>query len=325
MTLSRPNLILFVPLLSLALSACAPKEEEDIGAPQMSMNLPASLTGDAQPTNTASVALRQSGEADDCAFAGASDWMANGYKMTQFLLGLSESQSCFIDFLIHAVGKNKSGLLDKGLVKVGNPDDPDSPKFVQLEKAGDTYQLWLLFDENGDTSNKVLYLTWTGSENNATGQMIMKGIGQNTCTAQDCPPDKARLDFVRSEAQDKNEMYFGYPDAAEALAGFRVEVTRTGSGSSKQYEAKGYIKAKSQPMPNLPTTETFNVPSFSVLTISDRDGMGGSIANFQDFALHLAGTDYSYGSYHLTLTDKAYFLADGSEEWKTKGRHLLPM
>lgn len=295
-----------------------------ISHPTLTMTLPDSLTNQSGGAGayTAGAGFNAVTDPDtECDFGSESDPFNNGYTMTKFLVGLSQGQSCFADFLIGIITTQGLPWVNQGLLAVGDGADGD-PTHIQIVQSGDgsTFTLWLYFDGAGVTPG--LYLTWTTSGADTTGQMIWI-VAANA--ASQTEPDAVRVDFSRTSNVDTNQLYIRFPETNEGSAdGFRAEVTATESSGSTTYEAKGLINLTGQWEGNsLPAGEDFDPASYSMVTVSDEDGMGASIASFIDAAIDTdngqsAPDDLDFGSYQFTLEDRAYFKATGTEEWRNK-------
>ena len=348
-------------LTCLILTGCGPKEDptDALTAPRMTMDLPVSLSGivTATPTNSKSgiqsTRVLQAAEAvTDPAlceqyFDPEADFMENGYGMTRFLVGLSQSQSCFADFIMNAVVTNGTTWINEGLITLPlNADDPDGPTHVQIEQSGDTAQVWLYFATPevalpADLSSvQTLYLTWTGTTPDTNGQYYMVNMPVNP----DDPdaPAGVRVDFTRTASTAENKIYLKMRDNhTGGLGGFRIDVSRTGVDTNASYTAKGLITFLSNPFPGTPTGTA--IPNFAASAVVDSDGLGASIASFNNFAISLAfdndsnGTidptinEFDLGSYQFTISDTTYFdptqynstitttpFADQIIEWRDK-------
>ena len=336
-------------ILSLGLSACIPEnltkdsgtvdegldEATTIEAPQITMNLPVTLSGVIAQANASSkagshkMAIREIKDPSECEyyFDPQSNFMENGFAMSRFLVGLSQQQSCFADFIMGSIVAQGGVWVNKGPIAIpANPSDPDAPSHVQIEQSGDTTQVWLYFtthDEDlpADKSNlQALYLTWTGSGTDITGQFFMVNMPVNP----DDPdaPEGLRVDFVRTASTASNKIYLDMRTGHSAgMGGFRIDVSQTGTGTSATYEAKGLISFLGQPFQDLP--EGLDFPEFAAAAVVDADGLGASSANFNKFAVSLVndkdgdGTiepvnqddeqEFDLGTYQFNINDKTYF------------------
>jgi hypothetical protein len=300
-----------------------PTPAGSISAPSVAMALPASMTAATPATATLSVA--QANGDPNCDFGNESNPFENGYTLTKFLVSLSQGQTCFADFIIEQITTNALPFVGVGLVPTGDTTAGE-PTHFQIEQStdGNTYQVWLFFDGTGTTPS--VYATWTtATGGDLSGQLIFtetSGTGGE--------PDAVRVDFSRSATSDTNKIYIRFPNTGtHNMEGFRVEVTRTGTSPDSQYVARGRMSMLGQwGGNNLPTTETFVTPSLSMVAVANEAGLGAAIASFDNVAIHMASVDtdlsdgdqsFSFGSYQYTVSDKAYFLADGTEEWINKG------
>lgn len=324
--LSKPLNLLFWILLSsafISLSACLSEEEktDDTGqtesAPQLTMQIPASMS-----SSSAATRLVAASNLDACAFNADEhgDWVSNGYRMSKFLVALSQSQSCFTDGIIEAIMAVGHVYKNKGKQPVPTSEsDPDAPKFVEYVVNGSTSQIWLHFDE---TATKRLYITWVKQTDGYTGSMTFAGFDPDP--SDPGAPNRIRVDFVRSASGDTNDIYMGFSAGHPAhIVGFHVQVSATPEGESTIYHAKGLLQTDGHFMPNLPTTETFSFPQLAIATVANDTGEGATRAIFSNLALHLQDGDqatdgWNLGSYQYTDQEKVYFSGTGIEQWKAK-------
>jgi hypothetical protein len=283
------------------------------------MDLPTSLLS----STVASGKLSAAAGVDSCSLdpsQGDADYnpFNNGYDMTRFLIALSEGQNCFADMIIQGVMTEGQSLIGAGRVTIGDGSGGD-PQAVQIDKTGDTYQVWLYFDA---TDTNVLYITWTStSETDFTGQFIMNG--DLSGGADPGAPDKIRVDFTRSTDRDENKVYTAFPagNPEDFLDGFRVDVTRNGIGTSAIYNASGIMTISGQ-IPGItpPAGQTFPTPALTMVTIANSVGAGASIAGIDDMAMNLDfivnSTGYNFGAYVFDISERTYFDSTGTEEWR---------
>ncbi|MEE8396322.1 MAG: hypothetical protein V3S29_09730, partial [bacterium] len=216
---------------------------EALTAPVVSMTLPASLTVRTPPAGARSEPLLYASSHDagpDCDFGQEDDPFGNAYGMTRFLVGLSQSQSCFADWLMTAVTTDGAWMVNEGQISTGNTAASGEMTFIEITQSADeaTYGVWFYWDDAGATPR--LYLTWTNaSATDATGQMIWV-VPDNDASLTE--PDAVRVDFSRSTASDVNEVYIRFPVTnQDTTQGFRVEVTANKSGASTTDLAKGLL------------------------------------------------------------------------------------
>ena len=65
----------------------------------------------------------------------------------------------------------------------------------------------------------------------------------------------------------------------------RIDITADGIGSSISYLANGLMAMYRQPLPNLPSAETFSVPSVDMQAITDVDGAGVAPVSYTHLTL----------------------------------------
>ncbi|MDH5216218.1 MAG: hypothetical protein OEX19_00875 [Gammaproteobacteria bacterium] len=330
---------------SLSLSGCIPEnltndsgtvdegldDTTTIEAPQITMNLPVTLSGVIAQANASNKAgmhkmnVREVSDPGECEvyFDPHSNFMENGFAMSRFLVGLSQQQSCFADFIMGSIVAQGGIWVNKGPIAIpANPNDPGAPSHVQIEQSGDTTQVWLYFTTHGvdlpaDKSDlQALYLTWTGSGTDVTGQFFMVNMPVNPEDPD--APEGLRVDFVRTASTASNKIYLDMRTGHSAgMGGFRIDVSQTGTGSSATYEAKGLISFLGQPFPNLPAGLDF--PEFAAAAVVDAAGLGASSANFNKFAVSLvndknsdgtidsADGEFDLGTYQFNINDTTYF------------------
>jgi len=297
-------------------------------APRITMGLPITLSSVVDDTNNKSSTINSRASDSDpsgCSthFDPHSNFMENGYSMSRFLVGLSQQQSCFADFIMASVVAQGSNWINQGVIALpSNPNDSEAPTHVQLEQSGDTNQVWLYFHTHGEalpvdrSQVNMLYLTWTGTENNMTGKFFMVNMPQSA----DDPdaPEGLRVDFVRTATSATNKIYLDMRDThSGGMDGFRIDVNRTGNGADAIYTAKGLITFLGQPFPNLPIG--IDLPEFSATAIVDAGGLGATSANFNKFAVSLNNdsnqdgvidpdaNEFDLGSYQFNINDTTYF------------------
>ena len=321
---------------------CIPKEDpqtttNEITTPRMTMDLPITLSGilSVETTETAqktTLDLQQTlnnrtatTDPDSCEeyFDSDANFMENGYNMTRFLVGLSQQQSCFADFIMESVVIMGKDWVNKGLISLPiDENDPEAPSHAQIEQTDDNVQVWLFFGTSGDdlpvdrSNTQTLYLNWTTIGADTEGQFFMTNLPVNP----DDPdaPEGLRVDFSRTAFTAENRIFLKLRDSHSAgMGGFRIDVMETGSGSSATYTAKGLINFTNQPFNNMP--DGLDSPDFSTAAVVDADGLGASIANFNKFGISLEndnnqdGTidtslnEFDLGTYQFTISDKTYF------------------
>ena len=288
------------------------------------MALPKSLTGSSSSTAALNTMVRaQVTDPAQCELGGSdNDPFTNGFRMTRFLVGMSQATSCFADFLVYAITTVGAPHVNKGIVATGNAAGTDEPTHFEIieTNGGKKVQVWLYDDGKGVTPH--LYFTWNTTDgSDVNGRLVIKGDATDLKE-----PEAVRVDFVRSDTGATNTMLFRFPvDSPDLLEGFQVVVTQTGTGADATYEAKGFLQTTGQWSSNLPTTETFDPPTLAAVAVADSTGLGAAIANFQNIGFDLtipddAGNPWvGLGSYQVTMTDKSYFDATGAEEWLWKG------
>ena len=90
--------------------------------------------------------------------------------MTKFLVSLSQSQSCFADFLIGIIAANGQFFVNQGVISTGETAAGE-PTHVRLVQSGTTFTMLMYFDGSGVTPG--MYFTWTTtSTTDSGGQMI---------------------------------------------------------------------------------------------------------------------------------------------------------
>lgn len=317
------KILLPLGLLTLAVvfTGCG-SDSDNLAAPVLTMDLPASMTSATPAPLNAMTALTVPGEGTraanhqntDCNFGQENDPFKDGYTTTKFLVNVSQTMSCFADTLITAVMTNGQSWIGAGLISTGNAA-PDTTH-VQIELNATTYQTWLFSDDAGVDPN--VYITWDSVTGN--GQMIFLGTPTNPGDL-----DALRVDFNRSADLDVNDAFFHY-SAGSFLEGFHIEVSRQGSGNSANYQARGLLSLLNQWDPTLATRsgQTFPTPSLAVISTTNSSGQGAAKADFQDVGLHIetpalpAIEWFNFGSYLFTTSDKTYFTQNGAEEWRNK-------
>jgi len=339
--LIHPSLAVFAA--GLITAGCLPTEEakeatKDISAPTMTLDLPVSLSGvvtadESTTQNTKSIpnisaVYRNSDTNSDpnaCEehFDPEANFLEDGYNMTRFLVGLSQQQSCFADFIMGSVVAQAGPWMNEGVITLPiNEEDPGSPSHVKVSSSNDTVEVWLYFtdaetDLPTDTSLlEKLYLTWTGTGDNIQGQFFMVNLPLN----QNDPdaPSGVRLDFTRTATSAENKIYLKLRDThSGGMQGFRVDVRKDGVGEDATYYASSLIAFSDQPFPNFPAG--LDNPNFAASAVVDATGLGASIATFQNFGITLEGdndqngvidtaqNEFDLGAYQFDINDKIYF------------------
>ncbi|MDH5546508.1 MAG: hypothetical protein OEZ43_13015 [Gammaproteobacteria bacterium] len=252
--------------------------------------------------------------------------MVDGYSLTKYLVGLSQSQSCLADFLIYHVLKSSPYTIGQGLITVPyNPADPDAPTHVQVEQSENSFQVWLFFAQQRDALDqavdKLMYLTWTTVGTDTNGQFLWLRLAQGTTDSQ--APSDLRVDFERHAESERNQIYLSFGDAsATGFEGFRIDVSRSGIETAASYSAQGYMQFAVQPAENLPLeTETFELPYLALKAVLSADGSGAAYWRLGNFGSHLENpaADIHVGSYSTDLHSTSYFDELGQITWITRG------
>lgn len=339
---------------ALSLTACIPKLDEsgptdegindatEIKTPEITMNLPVTLSGVVAHANSkltnGKLSNRETNDPSECEqyFDPHSNFMENGFAMSRFLVGLSQSQSCFADFIMSSVVSHGGIWINKGIQSIpADPNDPGAPSHVQIDQSGETMQVWLYFSTHGSdlpvdkSALNTLYLTWTGSGDDVTGQFFMVNMPLNPEDPD--APEGLRVDFTRTASTAENKIYLDMRDGhSGGMGGFRIDVSQTGTGDSATYEAKGLITFLGQPFPNLP--DGLDFPEFAAAAVVDATGLGASSANFNKFAVSLindkdnngtidiSANEFDLGTYQFNINDTTYFnptLFDATDSSKT--------
>lgn len=323
-------------LSSFLLSACG-EEPGHLDAPNVRMSLPVSLTGTvstggqaaSSPSLTKDIANNTTAitaSDTDCHNNGANqeNWMENGYTLTTFLVGISQSQSCFADMIISGVAANGATLVNKGLYTIPNPE-VSGPTHVEIQETGGAYHVWIYFNEAGLAELSqvhTLYITWSTLGTDSTGRFIMANspFDVNDPGA----PDRVRVDFSRGSSGDTNSIYMGFPEPHSiGINGFRVDVSKTGSADSASYLAKGLISLTNQLDLNGAlqfSSESFaaDTPSMTMVAYAGADENGAAISKFNDIAMHIGDelNTFNLGSYRYTTEDRSYFTSAAAIEWQ---------
>ena len=320
----------------------------EISAPRMTMDLPITLSSLLSATDSnltsspSSKALLQTArilQSSDTVtdpsvcenyFDPNANFMENGYSMTRFLVGLSQQQSCFADFIMGTVVTMGADWVNQGLVSLPiDENDPEAPSHAQIEQSGDTVQVWLFFGTPGEalptdlSTVQTLYLTWTGTGDDIQGKFYMVNLPQDPNDLD--APEGVRLDFIRTASTAENNIFLKMRATHSAgMNGFRVDVSQTGTGDSASYSAKGLISFSKQPFSNLP--DGLALPEFAASAVLDATGLGASIANFNKFSISLIGdnnqdgtidtsiNEFDLGTYQFNINDKTYFTPDLYDE-----------
>ena len=333
------NRLSLATLTAISVSACVTDDttleeteiNKNISAPPLTMNLPVTLSGIVASSDNKSIQNTQQNlhnavsdpSACEQYFDPHADFMSNGYSMTRFLVGLSQQQSCFADFIMSSVVTQGVEWINQGLISLPiDVNDPEAPSHAQLEQTGDTNQVWLFFATPGSelpadlSETQTLYLTWTGSGDDIQGQFFMANMPYNP----DDPdaPTGIRVDFTRTASSASNIIFLNMREGHSAgMGGFRIDVQQTGTGANASYSAKGLITFLGQPFPNLPAG--VDLPEFSAAAVVDAEGLGAATASFNHFAVSLNNdsnndgmidpnaNEFDLGSYQFDISDTTYF------------------
>ena len=329
----------------LLFAGCVPKSEteklDEINAPKMTMDLPITLSSVLATGNTSSTTSQKSNSTGNHALSNAdtandpgaceqyfdpeANFMENGYSMTRFLVGLSQQQSCFADFIMGSVVTMGKSWINQGIQNLPvDENDHGAPSHAQIEQSGDMVQVWLYFATHGEalpadkSTTNTLYLTWTGTGDDISGQFFMTNMPVNPEDPD--APEGVRVDFTRTTSTADNKIYLKMRDShSGGMGGFRIDVSQVGVDANATYTAKGLITFNDQPFPNMPAG--LDSPNFTASAVVNADGLGASIANFNNFGISLAmdnngngvidttAPDYEMdlGTYQFTIADKTYF------------------
>jgi len=328
-----------------ALSACVPQQDtlpieeqvenldEETTAivpPRITMGLPITLSSIVDDTNNKmnkKVSTRESEQnTDHCQahFDRHANFMENGYSMSRFLVGLSQSQSCFADFIMSSIVAQGQTNVNRGLISLPpDPNDTESPSHLQITHNDDTTKVWLYFYRDAeslpaDKSNlHSLHLSWTeNTDGGITGQFFMVNMPQHVEDPD--APENIRVDFFRTATTATNKIYLKLRDShSGSMEGFRIDVNRTGVDQEAIYTAKGLIAFSEQPFPGLPPGN--ELPEFAAAAVVDAEGLGATSANFNKFAISLTidsnndgvvdptVQEFELGAYQFDINDTTYF------------------
>lgn len=248
----------------------------------------------------------------------------NGYAMSKYLVGISQSQACFADFLIEAVLLHSPYTIGKGLIALpADSTDPGAPTHLQVEKESDTYKVWIYFAAQRDAldiaNDKMMYLTWTTVGDDTTGSFYWLHLTDGTVAEQ---PENLRVDFTRGVSTETNNVFIDF-SAGSGFSGFRVDVSRVvdaTAGTDKTY-VKGRMELSGQPAAStLPVEFTYDNPYLGVTAILNADGAGaadwkiGKLANETD-----QGDLLNMGAFYMDISSLTYFDNAGTVSWIDRG------
>lgn len=290
---------------------------DTLSTPKLSLSVPESLTGGTATSNQAHkqdprFAATDSGP--DCNFAGQeqTDPFQNGRSMTQWLTGMASAQLCLADFLVE-VGKSAAIPADGKPWPLLSPD-PEAPTYLSLEKnSSSQYTMKLYWGE--DTTSADQYISWNTSGGVTRGKMVMfaDAMGGTNSDA----PDRVRVDFSQSSAENKVDVYIAFPDANTFMNGFRIELTEDPTltaATANRFTVRAIMALKDQFMADWDTSYRqyiTEVPALKIYTIANADGDGAASALVSNQGMGMG----TLGYYLFDKTDQYFFAATGNSQY----------
>lgn len=297
----------------------------------LSMNLPASLTGDASSASGKTNVMAAAATQDTglpCAYYSqeGEDVFRNGYEMTKFMLSAVATWTCVADRLIEL---SETVVHDGLLYETENdfdaidydPEDPTHYSVTDDSENQTTIRLYYGYSRftpplSGDAPQ--FYVSWVKtSDTDYSGRLIINAEQINVVNRKADDPIMMRMDFSHSALQQDTDMILRFDAGNEWAEGLRIAVTKDlqASAVAKVFTAKGLIDMKRQ---YFVVDGIDELPSVKMMTVSDGFGNGAAIADYQDVALPLllnADTNNHLGNYLFTKTDIYAFEDDGDWDW----------
>lgn len=296
---------------------------DSVSTPSLSLSMPDTLTGGTSTANQVSaqgplMATNTSGP--DCNFSGPGqrDPFTNGHSMTQFLTAMASSQLCLADFLVN-LGK-EAGIPADGTAWPVLTDDAGAPSFIKFEQNSETQYTMRLYWSDDTTGDGDQYISWNTTGGVTSGKMVALATAMGGDATADSP-DRVRVDFSQSTAENRVDVYMAFPAENAFMQGFRIalaEDTTVTAATANRYTVRGVMSLKDQFLASYDTNYSqyiSEVPSMQVYTIANADGAGAASAKVTNQAIPLG----TLGYYLFTKTDQYYFSSVGGSEYVHKG------
>ncbi|MDH5750995.1 MAG: hypothetical protein OEZ59_01080 [Deltaproteobacteria bacterium] len=337
----------------LLIAGCESPEEETAPettttfAPQLSMDLPDSLTGGTSIVTPTSSRYTPLAAGDDpCAFNGQNEqnWHDNGYKMARFMVGAVASWSCLADQIM---------MFTDIFVALGWPTDGTT---YPLENNNSTdpnpvTAMGILVDDSADPARREVRLFWgeaspgvanttdagmffawdTSADGTVSGRVVVDAAALNGSVEPE-GPTYMRMDFSITSQHKIGEMFLAFEAQNEFTNAFRIKVTKNLDGANPLYEVMGNIDVKAQFDTRFTADHPGYTPSLKMYAISNGLGHGAAVARIADLGFRFAGFEAVYeipedptsniitsdhlGAFLFTKDDTYYFtnLGNGNHE-----------
>lgn len=296
----------------------------------LNFRFPDSLTGGSSQTgnqldtgiSSRAISGRNGGE---CNFNGAGDDpFKNGYEITKFLVSTVATWSCVADNLIALaeVLPNDGAIRGVDDNVVGTADyDPGSPTHFSISSDDSSKVIRLYYAFTQDTpptssDDPGFYLTWQDGTS-TSGRMILDAVTMQLGDDSGDGPTDMRMDFDFAADVQVNDMFLRFGAGNEWADGLRIKVEKdlTAGTGDQVFKAQGIMSMTGQfsPVASIPVT-----PTIKMFAVSDGDGNGAAIAQFNDLALPIeVSASQHLGSYQSNKLDTYYFKGDQSvaEPW----------
>lgn len=296
----------------------------------LSLNLPNSLTGTSTSSSKQASVMAAATQSTGvpCAFYGpeGEDIFRNGYEMTKFMLSAVATWTCITDRLVEL---SEVVPHDGVLYETENdfdaidydPEDPTHYSVTDDSESQTSVRLYYGYSRfvpplAGDKPQ--FYISWVKqTENDYSGRLIIDATKMNADNHKAEDPTMMRMDFSHSSEQQFADMFLRFDNGNEWADGLRISVSKDLNASpvAQVFTAKGLLAMKRQ---FFAVEGIDELPTISVMTVSDGFGNGAAIADYENVALPLllnAETNNHLGNYIFNKTDIYAFEDDGDWDW----------
>lgn len=331
------SLLSVVTALAVLLAGCGGGDSNSTQAqadntPNITMDIPASLTGGPQPgaKNIAAIAAAgKAGTGEPCAYIGDEDedHFRNGYKMTKLLVSVIATWSCIGDLLIDvsnfvdhdgAIHETDNDLSSPGY----DPEDPTHYSVTDDSDSQTTVRIYYAYDRNSPPQvdeDPQFYVSWNESTDDVLeGRIVIDARNINNGKRKAEDPIMMRMDFLYTDTEKTADMFLRFDEGNPWAEGFRIHLIKDMNVNplQKVYVARGLIEMKAQ---FLPVETIQEVPTVRMYTVSNRSGKGAAIADIQDMSLPLKLSggiiDNHLGNYLFSKNDTYFFDEQGDWDW----------
>ena len=287
-----------------------------LGAPTTSMAFPASVTGGPAPASATlqgAGLVPQAAGGPNCNVAGETgDPMANGHRMTRFMVGIVAPWPCLADFIMSTVEQMVAGgqvKPDGTFYPLAGPPPAPTGVSVSIDSATGIRTVKMFF--NSDATTPGLYLAWVAQTGGSRGKVVIK-ISAMLPAADPKAPTDLRMDFQNDGTTKSGDMFMAFAATSPMLNGFRVQASQT--LADKSLVIKGLMDTKAQFNATTFPTPPYPAPQLAMIAVTDGAGNGAALASM----INVAAFFGPLGNFLFTKTDKHYFDLSSNPQWINK-------